>query len=115
MLNPRDVHEIGVKLCDPAAEEAARRSGISRCYYGCFLIARKITNLEDVKSAIHEKVPLKLDEMGHRKLAQDLRTLSDARKKCDYDIYKTVPGKEAQSMKSRSKKLITKLEEILNQ
>jgi|TARA_B100000929_G_C15412831_1_gene388581 hypothetical protein len=112
MVDPSEVHQIGVQLCVPAASEAERRSGVSRCYYGCFLVARKITNMESVKKDVHQRVSEKLDEMGHSKLASDLRVLSNARKACDYDIYETYVGKEAQTMKKRSIILIEKLKEL---
>ena len=113
MVDPSDVHKIGLELCAPAASEAERRSGVSRCYYGCFLIARKITNLENVKKDVHREVSDKLDAMGHQKLAKDLKILSDARKACDYDIHKNYVGKDAQSMKKRSMILIEKLTELI--
>lgn len=115
MVDPSDVHQIGVKLCVPAATEAERRSGVSRCYYGCFLVARKITNMESVKQDVHRRVSDKLDAMGYPKLAKDLRVLSDARKACDYDIDAPYVGKDAQLMKKRSIILIEKLTELVSQ
>lgn len=70
--------------------------------------------MEGVKRDVHKRVSDRLDEMGHSKLAKDLQVLSNARKRCDYDIYDAYVGKDAQLMKKRSIILIEKLQEILS-
>lgn len=106
MIEPEDLFNVGDSLYpggDP--DEAHRRSAISRYYYGCHLLAARITSLEgDRGDGTHGEVINALRQRGARKLATDMDDLRKNRNLCDYKIHKEFTHQQSRRLKNKAKK-----------
>ena len=106
MIKPEDLFDVGDTLYlggDP--DEPHRRSAISRYYYGCHLLAARVTNTEgDRGEGSHGAVIDSLRRRGKTKLATDMDDLRKHRNLCDYKIHKPFEHQVARRLKKKAKK-----------
>lgn len=106
MIEPEDLFDVADSLYpggDP--NEATRRSAISRYYYGCHLLAARITRMEgDRGDGTHSAVINSLRQLGERKLATDMDDLRKKRNLCDYKIHENLTHQESRRLKKKAKK-----------
>lgn len=104
MIEPESLFDVGATLFHGDADEAHRRSAISRFYYGCHLIAAEAMGLggQDFGGGTHREVINQLARSGQQKLASDLEELCKWRNKCDYRLKQDVPMQKARKLRKKA-------------
>lgn len=113
MIEPEDLFDVGDSLYAGDPDEPHRRSAISRYYYGCHLLAAKITNTEgDRGGGSHDAVIKSLKRLGKNKLATDMEDLRINRNHCDYKIHKPFPSQQARRLKKKARLTLEQLKAL---
>lgn len=104
MIDPEELFSVGQYLLHANADEAHRRSAISRYYYGCHLLAAKVVSLsgQDYGGGTHKKITQELANKGQKKLASDIDELCRWRNLCDYKLDKSMPSKQAKTLRKKA-------------
>lgn len=104
MIEPEGLFDVGTTLIHGDADEAHRRSAISRFYYGCHLTAAEVLGLggKDFGASTHKKVIDELARRGQQKLASDLSELCSWRNTCDYRLKQNVPMQKARKLRKKA-------------
>lgn len=94
LFNPEDVLEVAEHLSSLEGE-ANLRSAISRAYYGVFLFARDLANIDDESSTVHADTGRYYDDSGEHDIAEGLRQLRLQRNVADYKTERRVTRRQS--------------------
>jgi uncharacterized protein (UPF0332 family) len=99
VFNPEEVLEVAEHLLSQEGEASAR-SAVSRAYYGVFLFARNLANIDDESPSAHVDTWRYYIDSGEGAVADGLRQLRLRRNVADYKTDRTVsPGEGVEALK----------------
>src|ERR687892_2020391 len=84
-IDPRSIFEFGVQVGDTWDTETARRSAVSRIYYGVFLEVRERFNVRQRRRS-HNDVRSAFARGTSKQFGDQLADLRELREEADYDL-----------------------------
>lgn len=97
VFNPEEVLEVAEHLLEREGEGSIR-SAVSRAYYGVFLLARDLADIDDESPTVHVDTWRHYVDRRESVVADGLRQLRKQRNVADYDVDRHVSlrdGREA--------------------
>lgn len=112
-FEPVQFYELASALYhDQPDNEAARRTVVSRAYYGAFLAARECSGVTTTTASVHEAVIRQFHERRQTKVANRLGELRKLRNEADYDLRTTVTSLQAGKALERALGLLEELKAL---